>query len=459
MEKNNEYFILGIKGVGMASLAIILKTMGLNVWGADVKKKFITDKYLNNLNIKIVDFSVAKKNINRKMICIYSAAHQGYSNSIIQRAVKKGCTIYNQSQFVQILSTFFDRSIAVSGSHGKTTTTALISYCLKEISKDIGYLYGTSNGGFFSGYKFFIYEADEYAVDPPRDKTPKILSYMPDYLILTNIDYDHPDVYKDLDQIKSTYKKWIEEIRKNKPNFKLIANGDDYNVLDIVRNLPKKSVYLVGYSKTNDYILEGNSIKRLNKSIFSINTKLVGRHNMLNSALVYVLLYSLLGFDRDRIEELFANFINIKRRLEKIFENDNYMLYDDYAHHPEEILKTLIGLRESFPDKKIHLIFQPHTYSRTKALYKEFINVFKKSDFIYLLPIFASAREKKGDINISSTQMVTDSKTKSVYYVKDGIELKKVLSLNLNKNDLIITMGAGDVYKHHKLIIRLLKQL
>lgn len=460
MIKEKNIFIVGIKGVAMTNLAIILKKMGKIVTGSDVSEIFITDEILKKNKIKtITGFEPKNLPLDTELV-IYSAAHQGLKNPQIIEAIRRKIKILSQTQVLSMLLKEFKQSIAVCGCHGKTTTTAFLAYSLIKLGKKPSYLVGSPSfnnylGGDFQEKNYFIIEADEYGVDPPRDKRPKFIFLKPDWVIATNIDFDHPDVYQD-----------IEETRKAFFNFfqkkKLILNIDDESLKEYYLKNKKRTsenmrVIGYGFSSGGDYQIsqwrpDRNGSYFLIKDLinneqeeFYIN--LFGRHNVLNASGVVIQLFTL-GFNFTEIKEAIKGFKGARRRFELILKKDNFVLLDDYAHHPNEIKATIEAARLRFPGKKIVVVFQPHTFSRTKRLLTYFINSLSLSDISIVLDIFSSAREKKENYNIDAEKIVIEAEKKGLKNIlyKKKSEIKDYLLALSKKNTVIITMGAGDVY-------------
>ncbi|GAB4219321.1 MAG: UDP-N-acetylmuramate--L-alanine ligase [Candidatus Microgenomates bacterium] len=453
----NNIFFLGIKGVAMANLAVVLQAMGKNVCGVDVEEEFITDKLLKKHNINVsYDFKNLPKNID---LFVYSAAHKGINNPLAKIAIKKQIRLISQAHLLGKLMNNFENKIAISGCHGKTTTSSLLSYALNKLNQNPSYIVGVPffkdsfgndyDGGSYQDKKYFIVEADEYGVNPPVDKTPKFLKLNPDWIICTNIDFDHPDVYKNIEKTKEAFLKFFD-------NKKLIINIDDKNLIAVYKKIKnKKNVLTYGFSKLANYqiinyrINEENcqfEIKFKKESTFiseKFTISLFGKHNISNATAVIVQLLNL-GFSLDKIKKSIKDFTGAKRRMELISKGDFYLL-DDYAHHPQEIRATLDAAKARFKDKRIVVIFQPHTYSRTISLLKEFKKALEIADLGFVLPIFASARENKNQYQISSSDIVKNSK--KLFFCNDEKDLINKLKKHLKKNDVIFTMGAGDVYK------------
>ena len=264
LAQSKNIFFLGIKGVAMANLAVILKKMGKNVAGCDIEEEFITDKLLINNNIKWqIGFNTAKlaKNID---LIVYSAAHGGTNNPLIIEARKKEINIISQADLLGELMDQFKNKIAVCGCHGKTTTSSLLVYALNNLKENPSYIVGAPfftnhEGGDYQSKKYFIVEADEYGVNPPIDKKPKFHLLDPDSILATNIDFDHPDVYKDIEETKKAFKKFFD-------NKKLIANIDDPNLLSCI-DTSKAITY--GMSEKADYQITNFKISE-NGSTFEI---------------------------------------------------------------------------------------------------------------------------------------------------------------------------------------------
>lgn len=438
-------FFLGIKGVAMANLAVIFKKMGKNVYGVDVDEEFITDNLLKKYQISYSDnFKNLPKNID---LFIYSAAHQGVNNFLAKIAFKKRIKLISQAEILGELMNNFQVKIAVSGCHGKTTTSSLLAYALKKLNQKPSYIVGVPyfnnlEGGDFQEKKYFIVEADEYGINPPIDKTPKFLKLNPDWIICTNIDFDHPDVYKNIDETKKAFLKFFD-------SKKLIINIDDKNLFDVYKKIKnKKNVYTYGFSKQADFQIinwkttdDGSFFEIKNLGEFKIN--LYGRHNILNATTVIIQLLKL-GFEKKQIEKSLLGFIGAKRRMELVYQGDFYLV-DDYAHHPQEIKATIEAIKERFKNKRIIVIFQPHTYSRTQSLLFDFRKSLQIADIGFILPIFASAREDKSQFNISSKDIIDNSK--KLFYCENNNELIEKLKNILKKGDVVLIVGAGDVYK------------
>ena len=464
LKSSNNIFIVGIKGVAMANLAVIFKKMGKNVYGSDTKDYQITDDLLKKNNIAwSIGFNI--KNIPESIdTLIYSAAHKGTDNPQVIEAKNRKIKTISQAEVLAYLVKQFKCSIAVSGCHGKTTTASFLSYALLKLKIDLSYIVGAPcftdyDGGNYGKSKYFVVEADEYGINPPHDNTPKLLLFNPKYIVCTNIDFDHPDIFKDIKAVKDTFLFFF----KGK---ELVLCADDKNIQFLLPKLSKHKYITYGYTSRSDYMIvdfkankNGSTFAlKFNKHLLNFEISLYGKKNVLNVAAVIVLLLKL-GFKYKDIKNAICNFKGVKRRFELIYSDNITFLFDDYAHHPEEIKASIEAVRQKFKSNRLVIIFQSHTYSRTKALLAEFGKSLSLADKTYVLPIFSSAREKSEEFNISEKDIAKASDKGNVFSFSTFNEFKKELSKIIKKGDVIITMGAGDVYKLKDDIIRAIKQL
>jgi UDP-N-acetylmuramate--alanine ligase len=473
MDFYKNIFFVGIKGVAMANLARIFQQMGKQVSGSDVEESFITDDELKNANIEIIYSFDPSKLPDDVDLVIYSAAHKGTLNPQVQEAKNRGIEIKHQAEIVGNLTKEFKTSIAVAGCHGKTTTSSLLAFALSGLNKNPSYLVGVSTfndkyGGEYVGKDYFVVEADEYGLNPPSDITPKFHFIHPSYTIITNIDFDHPDVYKDIEETKKAFEIFIENIPEEK--HRIIAWGDDKNIQDILSKLSPERYVTYGKSETSDVqIVEIEPTPTGTKFQIKINAKLnafnnllfeivlFGEKNVLNATAVITFLIEL-GLSPTQINNSISDFNGAKRRFELKKKIGETYLFDDYAHHPEEIEATIAAARMRFPDKKIKVIFQPHTYSRTSALQQQFITALSKADAAYLLPVFGSAREKKSVDSVESEHLVNLAKKQGIETIYSYTTQEELLkNLHIETGDIIFTMGAGDVYKLENSITSLFK--
>ena len=459
LKQAKNIFFVGIKGVAMANLAVMLTKMGKRAYGADIEEEFITDRLLEDNKIKWstgFERQSLPKNID---LMVYSAAHGGLSNPLMVEAKKRKVRSISQADLLGELMTGFRAKIAVAGCHGKTTTCSLLSYALNKLGAEPSYIVGVP---FFTDYQgvdyqrrdYFVVEADEYGVNPPVDKTPKFLKLDPDWIIGTNVDFDHPDVYKNIEETKKAFIKFFD-------NKKVIVNVDDKNLAQCFKTLESNRILTYGFSEKAKYQIvnwkagkNGSTFEIKNVGQFEI--ALFGRHNVANSAAVVVQLLQF-GFKANEIKKAIENFEGAERRFELIYQKNDTYLFDDYGHHPREIEATIQSAKERFPGRRIVVIFQPHTYSRTNFLLKEFRESLSLADLGFILPIFASARENKSQFKVASRDIVDDKK--NLFYIESATRLIAELTPRFKNGDVIFTMGAGDVYKLKNQIIQAIDRL
>ncbi len=462
--KYQRIHFVGIKGAGMTPLAIIAKQAGFNVTGSDIADVFITDDALKKMRISVFK-GFSESYVGDVDLVIATGAHGGLDNIEVKTAKKKAIHVITQGEAVGLFmeGSIFGRDfigISVSGTNGKTTTTAMIATLLKGAGLSPSYIIGTSfipslgYAGHLGSGKYFVAEADEYATDSVFVKSAKFLWQNPEIIVITNIDFDHPDIYSNIEEVKKSFKKFILKLPKDGV---LVAFGDDPNVLDVITCYNgKKIVY--GEGMDNDYVI--SNIKTTNrktsfflkskdglKSNFALN--IFGEQNVLNSA-ASIAVGRYLGLTLDQLKKGIASYKGSKRRSEFIGKlSSGALVFDDYAHNPTKVTATLKAFRDAYPNKRIVCIFQPHTYSRTKSLFEQFINSFDDADTIIITNIYASLREKK-DFTISSKDLVDRMKKfkKGVLFISNLDDVVEYIDKKKYGEDtLIITMGAGDVYK------------
>jgi UDP-N-acetylmuramate--alanine ligase len=468
MDTYNSLFFVGIKGVAMANLARIFQQMGKTVAGSDVKDSFITDQGLTDNSIQIIysfDASKLPKDIDT---VVYSAAHQGTQNPQVLEAQKRGIKVIHQAELLGELLQNFKQSIAVAGCHGKTTTSSLLAYALQQLQVNPSYMVGVSAfndqpGGAYSCRDYFVVEADEYGMNPPQDKTPKFFFLHPTHTIITNIDFDHPDVYKNIEETKDAFITYIKAIIHLEENDRrIVACNDDPHIKDIIDSVHEP---IVTYGRNEEAHVQIKSIQSEDdKTHFTLYMRSFGNYtgqaflfetslfcdkNVLNATGVIVMLMCL-GFEPAQIAEAIKGFTGAKRRFELKTQIGETYLFDDYGHHPEEIRATIQAAKMRFPEKRIVVIFQPHTFSRTKELQNEFVEALSHADESLLLPVFASARETKPQNPVDSSTLEKIAKKQGILFIHSYISSKELLAdlkSRVKKGDVIFTMGAGDVYK------------
>jgi UDP-N-acetylmuramate--alanine ligase len=436
---------VGIKGTGMSALAqISAQIEGATVSGSDVEESFYTDSVLERAQIPV--FSFSPKNVENADLVVTSAAYTN-SHPEISRALELNIPVLTYPQYLgHLLSK--KRAISVAGTHGKTTTTAMIGHVMLQAGLDPTIVVGSDvasiGGNAHSGKgEFFLAESCEYR--------RHFLNYSPEHLIITNIEFDHPDYFVDLDDVILAF----AELAKKVPvHGHIYVWNEDPNRASLVSDAP---ITTFGFSESADvrateiiFQDERSIMKILLKGQYvgDLNLYVSGRHNIIN-ALATIALCHEIGIPMKTILFYLSTFNGTKRRFEHVGSNKNgALIVDDYAHHPTEIRTTLEGARLSFPDRRIRAIFQPHTFSRTEKLLHEFSQAFQGADEVVIADIFASAREQEHNtvsaLNLAALIQQQGIKARYIGTLKDiGIYLSNTLA----PEDLVLTLGAGDIYK------------
>lgn len=418
------YHFIGIKGTGMSALAHILYDSGEKVQGSDVEKRFFTQEALEEKSIPILPF--LEDNIKDDYTIIAGNAFSE-DHIEIKAAREKGNKFYRYHEFLgEWLKQY--TSIAVTGAHGKTSTTGLLAHVLNE-TYPVSYLIGDGTGKGHVDSKYFVFEACEYR--------RHFLQYEPNYAIMTNIDFDHPDYFTSIDDVFDAFQSMADRVKKG-----IIACGDDEKLQQIQAKVP---VMYYGFANTNDFqaqnVIETESGTQFD--VFVRNTfydtftiPFYGDHNILN-ALSVIAICHYEGMQAEDIRKI-STFQGVKRRFTEK-KAGTQVLIDDYAHHPKEIEATINSARKKYPGKSIVAIFQPHTFTRTKTFLQEFADSLDMADHVYLCDIFGSAREESGKLTIHDLEKLINGST-----ILDLTHTERLLSY---PDSVLIFMGAGDIQK------------
>ena len=438
---------LGIGGIGLSAVAEILADNGYTVSGTDINPSDVT-RHLESIGIKVYT-SHEPENVEGVDAIIYSAAVSDENPEVI-RAHELGIPMFSRAQVLGMIMDEYDESVAICGTHGKTTVTSMTSLILRNADYKPTILVGGNlpqiHGNVELGEKnYFVTEACEYM--------DSFLELRPSIGVILNIDSDHLDYFKDMEHIVRSFSTFVDQIQ---PGGVIVAFGDNPFVKGILKDRNNKITY--GYSEGNDFYAEnisfndkgspGFDIYRKGSKIVHVELSIPGEHNVLNAMAAFVTA-SYLGVDTATIVSTLKEYGGAGRRFDFTGITDKgVQVIDDYAHHPTEIKATLSAAK-NVKHNKLWLIFQPHTYTRTKALFNEFVDAFADADVIVLTDIYA-AREK--DIyNVSSYKLMNAVKAKhpekEVYYVKDFEDIDKYIEKFAEEGDIVMTMGAGDVYK------------
>lgn len=421
-----KYYCIGIKGTGMSTLAQILSDLGNEVSGYDDAKghKFTQDG-LEERNIPI--YYDENHELSKDTVVTYSAAFKE-DHKEIQRVKSLGLTIKKYNEIMGDVIDMFE-TIGVSGTHGKTTTSSLIRHLLEE-TVGCNYFIGAGDGYAIKDNKYYVVESDEF--------NRHFTAYHPTYSIITNIEAEHLECYKDIDDIRNTF-----EIFANQTKKMVIANGDNEEVRKINY---KTKVLFYGFNENNDIVIKNVLLEETGSSFdLYINYKLYGHFtiplygkHMVMDATAAIVMVKEIGLEKDTIEKLLKTFHNAKRRfaIEKV---DNSIIIDDYAHHPTEIKVTLEAVRQKYPNKRLVVVFKPNTYSRTKDFKDDFINALKIADKVYLTEIECN-REKQEDYPGVTSSIIVDNLKGSEIISEETID-----KLENEKDSVVCFMGCAYV--------------
>ena len=446
--KETIHFI-GIGGIGMSGLAQIMKNMGFTIQGSDSNYNLNVERLIKK-RIKVF-IGHNKKNVSKATMIVVSSAIKN-SNPEIILAKNKKIPIFKRGEMLANIVTL-KKNIVVAGSHGKTTTTSLISNVLNEAKLDPTVI----NGGIINSLKNTAkLGKGDWAVIESDESDGSFLSLPVTYSILTNIDKEHMDYYKNFENIKKYFKKFINKT----PSFgKTIVCNDNIHLKKILKECKTKNYLTYGFNKDANYQiinikknklyskfdLKVKTFGKITAIIKNIKINLLGDHNISNSTATIAVALNL-GININTIKKSLAKFTGIQRRFTKVLSLNGRDFYDDYAHHPTEIKAVLKSARQVYPKRKIISVFQPHRYSRVNFLKDEFSRSFKSSDLVLLSPVYSAGEKKtyKFDQHIFS-ELISKKSNVQVVNIKDQNDLKNFFKKNLFDDEMVICMGAGSI--------------
>jgi len=439
-KKKNIHFI-GIGGIGMSGMAELLHNLGHIITGSDILESGRT-KHLESIGINI-NIGHNEENIGKSNLVVYSSAVKDI-NCEIQKSKKMNIPVIKRAEMLGELLKVKANSVAVAGTHGKTTTASMLSAILSKSDHKPTLIVGGIVQEFQSNTMLgdgdtIIVEADEY------DRT--LLSLKPSMSVVTNIDYEHSDCYEDLDSLRDTFLTFINSTSFYGIN---VLCYDDPNIKSIINNV-KRPYLKYGKSLECDIRYENPSFCQSDSSFDLIinnnnygecNLKVPGEHNILNS-LAAIAIARELNISIDTIKEGLYNYKGVKRRFEiKHITTNNITIVDDYAHHPSEISATIDSAKSGWDINNLIVVFQPHLYSRTKEFYKEFSDVLSNVDTVLLTDIYPSREEKIKGVN---SELILNRLRCSNSFLIPKNNIPQKLSEISSDNDMIIVMGAGDI--------------
>lgn len=449
--KYKNIFFIGIGGISMSALAELMLYKGYKVYGSDRMPSINTEKL--EKNGATIYYEHKKEHIENMDLVIFTDAIS-FDNEEYMAAVKEKIDLVDRATFLGAIMKNYKKSIAVSGTHGKTTTTSMITEIIKDLDLNPTIMLGGQLKDIDGNIKIgdenlFLTEACEYKAN--------ILKYFPTTEIILNIDEDHLDYFDNIDHIIRTFKGYVDNLHADDY---VILNVDDENV-DTLFPIDNCKVFTFGIkndadlrAKNIDFSEDGFPTYDLylrGEKICHVELSVLGRHNVLNSLAAIAATYVNNIPIEDAIIGL-KNYKGVERRLEEKGYYKGTKIMDDYAHHPTEIKSSIHAIKNACKGK-LYTIFQPHTYTRTKLLLDAFANSFDESDVIIITDIYAAREKDYGDIHSKTLRDAISDHRDNVFYISGFEDIVKFIKENIKKDDVVVTMGAGDVYKIGEMIL------
>lgn len=445
-KKPQAIHFIGIGGISMSGLAEILMDEGFQVSGSDAHASELT-KHLEAKGAVVYEGQRAGNIKDGIDVVVYTAAIHG-DNPEFQEVKRRGIPMMARAELLGQMMKNYKNAVAVSGTHGKTTTTSMLTEIFLAADSDptisVGGILKSIGGNIrVGGPEYFVTEACEY--------TNSFLSFYPTMAVILNIEADHLDFFKDLDDIRSSFMRFVELVPENGT---VVINSTIEHYGDIVKNV-KGSVITFGSDKESKYSADAITYDEYARPTFDlyiegrkadrITLGVEGEHNVYN-ALGAIAAASEYGISLENIKQGLLNFEGTKRRFEKKGDLKGITIIDDYAHHPQEIEATLKAAR-NYPHKKLWCVFQPHTYTRTKALLPEFAEALSLADAVVLAEIYAARETDTLGVSSGDIAALLEEKGIDAWYIPTFDEIENFILENCTQGDLLITMGAGDVVK------------
>ena len=449
LAKTEIIHFVGIGGIGMSGLSLVMKGMGFKVQGSDISNNKNIERLKKN-KIRIF-IQQTKKNIKNATILVVSSAIKKNNPELIE-AKKRGLPVYKRGEMLAHIVSL-TKNIVVTGSHGKTTTTSLLAAIFAKTKLDPtiingGVLNSLNNSAKLGKSDWTILEADE--------SDGSFIHVPPTYSIVTNIDREHMDYYKSMNDLKNLFVRFINKVPSFGKSFICI---DNKNNVGLLKKIKIKNYYTYGTNSKSQFHIKNIKLTKeyseydliiklpgkKNRTISKIRIPLLGLHNIRNAAAAAAVA-STIGIPKEIIKKGLKDFKGVQRRFNKIFTYRETSFYDDYAHHPTEIKEVLNGIRAAYKKDEITCIFQPHRISRLKDLKKEFTQSFRKANTVILCPIYKAGEKMKlgFSYNNFAKEIIKNSKVK-LFLVKDKYQLAKLIKQTIYGKKIVIGMGAGTI--------------
>ena len=445
---------IGIGGISMSGLAELLHTNGFRVSGSDTHQSHVT-KHLESLGIPVAYQQCAANIAGFSGLVVYTAAVKE-NNPELQGALRAGIPVMDRAELLGQIMLQYKNAVAVSGTHGKTTTTSMLSLMMLQGGLDptisVGGILDAIHGNMRIGHSGnFITEACEY--------TNSFLKFHPTSEIILNIEAEHLDFFRDLEDIRHSFRQFAKKLPKDGnlvinaeiTDYQEITEGLGCNIMtygicrepEDISNPSDRYTYAAANLSFDEFGCGSYDLIRRGRFAARIRLRVVGIHNISNS-LAAIALADTFGISMEQIQKALDAFTGTERRFEYKGEVGGAVIIDDYAHHPTEIRATLTSAL-ACPHRKLWCVFQPHTYSRTKLLFSDFVDALSLADVIVLADIYAAREADPKDISSADLEKALADTGKDVHYFKSFDEIEAYLLQNLVNGDLLITMGAGDI--------------
>ena len=446
--KNELIHFVGIGGIGMSGLALIMKGLGYKVQGSDIANNRNIER-LNEKKIKVF-LDHKKENIKKTTVLVISSAIKKNNPELVE-AVKKNLPVYKRGDMLGHIVSFM-RNVVVTGSHGKTTTTSLVSSIFTAGNLDPTIINGGVLNSFGNSAKL---GKSNWCVTESDESDGSFLKIPFTYSIATNLDSEHLDFYKNINNLKKSFLKFIEKIPSVGKGF--ICN-DDQNLKKVYKKSKNKNFYTYGKNKKSNFqiinIKQTNNFSSFDikinipskkKIIKGIKIPMIGIHNIQNATAAVSLAFTI-GLPEKYIKLGLYNFKGVQRRFSHLFDYNNISFYDDYAHHPTEISSVLAGVKNVYKNKEIVCVFQPHRISRVINLKKEFSKCFKMADLVLLCPIYTANEKIRLNFTYNSfAKLIIKNSNVKLIVINNELQLRKFIKQNVFGKKIYIGMGAGSI--------------
>jgi len=456
--KTKHIHFVGIGGIGMSGIAELLANLGYRVTGSDLNRSKITDR-LGELGCSVFTGHDSQWVEGADVIVASSAISD--NNPEILAAREQGIPVVMRAEMLAELMRLKKYGIAIAGSHGKTSTTSMVSWIMAQAGLDPTIVVGGKvdclggNAKLGEG-EFLVAEADE--------SDGSFLKLSPVLEVVTNIDFEHPDFYADIDQVKEAFVEFIDKV----PFYgAAIICLDDKNIAEV---LPRISKRVITYGLTRQAEVYAENLKvengrsrfdayRQGELLGTVELPQPGKHNVYNS-LASICVGLELEIDFSVIAEALGSFAGVQRRLELKGVAGGITVVDDYGHHPTEILATLSAVKQAWPDKRLVVLFQPHRYSRTKGLFSEFQTCFHQADYLVMTDIYAASEEPiEGIDSLRLLEKIKQHGQRKTAYIGEVEKLAEAVKDNLLPGDLVLTLGAGNIFRAGEDLLALLEKV